>query len=163
MAILASLGALMFCSKLVMELLPNIHLLGMFTILFTVIFRAKALVPIYICVGLTFLYAGFTPYLSPYIYVWLLLWGAAMLLPRRAPRPLLAVLYPLLCSLHGFLFGILCAPLHALSFGMNFDATVTFVLYGLPFDVMHGVGNFVAGLLVLPLSELLRKVLKIKQ
>ena len=157
MAILASLGALMFCSKLVMELLPNIHLLGMFTILFTVIFRAKALIPIYICVGLTFLYAGFTPYLSPYIYVWLLLWGAAMLLPRRAPRPLLAVLYPLLCSLHGFLFGTLYAPAQALLFGLDFKGMIAWIIAGLPWDAVHGISNFCCGILICPLISVLRR------
>ena len=31
------LGALMYASKLIMELVPNVHLLGVFTIAFTVV------------------------------------------------------------------------------------------------------------------------------
>ena len=53
------LGTIMFCSKIIMELLPNIHLLGMLTMTYTLVFRKKALLPIYIYVILNGLYAGF--------------------------------------------------------------------------------------------------------
>ena len=59
MALFAMLGSLMFASKIVMEALPNIHLLGMFTMAFTVVFRAKALIPIYIYVFINGVFAGF--------------------------------------------------------------------------------------------------------
>ena len=48
--IFAMLGTLMFTSKIIMEVLPNIHLLGMLTMVYTVTFRTKALIPIYIYV-----------------------------------------------------------------------------------------------------------------
>lgn len=44
---------MMFTSKLLMEGLPNIHLIGMFTALLTVVYRKRALYPIYIFVFLT--------------------------------------------------------------------------------------------------------------
>lgn len=46
-AILGMLGAVMYASKMVMEFLPNVHLLGVFTVAFTVVYRKKALYPIY--------------------------------------------------------------------------------------------------------------------
>ena len=46
-AIFGMLGALMYASKVFMELLPNVHLLGVFTISFTLVYRKKALYPIY--------------------------------------------------------------------------------------------------------------------
>ncbi|MBQ2750786.1 MAG: hypothetical protein IJF34_13460, partial [Clostridia bacterium] len=46
-AVFGMLGALMFASKIIMEALPNIHLLGMFTVVFTAVYRKKALYPIY--------------------------------------------------------------------------------------------------------------------
>ena len=36
-AVFAMLGALMYASKMIMELAPNIHLLGAFTVAFTVV------------------------------------------------------------------------------------------------------------------------------
>ena len=35
--IFAMLGTLMFCSKIIMEAIPNVHLLGMFTIVYTLL------------------------------------------------------------------------------------------------------------------------------
>ena len=151
-------GTLMFCSKIVMEALPNIHLLGMFTMVFTLVFRKKALIPIYIFVFLTVLYAGFTPWVAPYLYAWTVLWGVTMLLPKRMPGRVKYVVYPLICALHGLSFGVLCAPCQALFFGLNFKGTLAWIAAGLPFDITHAVGNLLAGILVMPLSKLLQKI-----
>ena len=47
-AVFGMLGAAMYASKLLMEFLPNVHLLGVFTIAVTIVYRKKALYPIYI-------------------------------------------------------------------------------------------------------------------
>ncbi len=158
--IFAMLGALMFCSKILMELLPNIHLLGMFTVTFTLIFRAKALIPIYINVFLIGLYGGFDLWWIPYLYIWTVLWALAMLIPKKTPRRLLCIICPILCSVYGFLFGILYAPAEALLFGLDLDQTIAWMISGIGYDVLHGVGNFIAGLLIVPLYELMIKLLK---
>lgn len=158
MILFAMLGTILFCSKIVMEALPNIHLLGILTVTYTVVFRTKALIPLYVYVFVNGVYAGFNVWWVPYLYIWTLLWGATMLIPRRLPRAVLCVVYPLLCGLHGLLFGILYAPAQALMFGLNFQETMAWIAAGFPFDVIHGVGNLVGGLLVLPLSAVLKKV-----
>ena len=152
------LGAMMFCSKFIMEGLPNIHPLAMFIILLTVVYRSRALIPIYLYVILDGLRWGFGIAWLPYLYIWLILWGAAMLLPRSAPRWLKVIVYPVVAMLHGLLFGILYAPAQAVLFGLNFKQTIAWVIAGFPYDVLHGVGNFVMALLVLPMSELLFKL-----
>ena len=53
MAVFSMLGAVMYASKVIMDAAPNIHLLGMFIVAFTVVYRKKALYPIYIFVLLT--------------------------------------------------------------------------------------------------------------
>ena len=55
-AIFAVLGAVMSVSKLVMEIFPNIHLIGMLIVAITVVFRAKALYSIYVFVFLNGLF-----------------------------------------------------------------------------------------------------------
>ena len=45
-AIFGMLGAVMYVSKIIMELVPNVHLLGVFIVAFTVVYRQKALYPI---------------------------------------------------------------------------------------------------------------------
>ena len=154
------LGALLFCSKLLMEWAPNIHFIALFIITFTLVYRAKALVPIYVFVLLTGVYGGFNVWWVPYLYIWLPLWGLAMLLPRRAPAWLLTLLCMLLGGLHGILYGILYAPAQALFFGMSFKMTVAWILSGTPFDVLHAIGNFAACALTVPLFKLLLRLEK---
>lgn len=158
LVLFAMLGMVMFVSKIVMEFLPNIHLLGMLTMVYTLTFRAKALIPIYIYVFVNGLYAGFAVWWVPYLYVWTILWAVTMLLPRRMPRWLCYIVYPLVCGLHGLAFGVLYAPAQALFFHLSWDMTVAWVLAGLPFDAIHAAGNVLAGLLIVPLAELLQKL-----
>ena len=107
MAIFAMLATIMFCSKLVMEFLPNVHLLGALTMVYTVVYRTKALIPIYLYVILNGLYAGFSLWWAPYLYIWTILWGVTMLLPKHMPKKIACVVYPLVCCFHGLAFGTL--------------------------------------------------------
>ncbi len=154
------LAAIMFVSKIVMEALPNIHLLGMLTVTYTLVFRVKALIPIYLYVLLNGLYAGFNVWWIPYLYIWTVLWGVTMLLPQRMPRAASAVVYPLLCALHGLLFGTLYAPAWAIVAKMDFSAMLAWIAAGIPFDLVHAAGNFCVGLLILPLSSTLRRLVR---
>ncbi len=160
MSLFAMFGALMFSSKILMEFLPNIHLIGMFTILFTVVYRYKALIPIYIFVFLSGAFYGFNVWWVPYLYIWTVLWAVAMLIPRNISPKWMLIIYPLICSLHGFLYGILYAPAQAIMFGLDFRETIAWIISGVPFDVIHGISNLIAGLLIYPLSLLLRKLTK---
>lgn len=158
MTLFAMFSAMMFISKIVMEFLPNFHLLGMFTILLTVVYRKKALVPIYIYVFLNGVYSGFNMWWVPYLYIWTVLWAVVMLLPKNMSKKAQIVVYPIICALHGLCFGLLYAPAQAVMFSLNFEQTVAWVVAGLPFDAVHAVGNFLAGLLIYPLSLVLKKL-----
>lgn len=160
MCIFAMLAAVMFVSKLIMELLPNIHLLGVLTMAYTVAFRKKALIPIYVYVFLNGVYSGFASWWFAYLYIWAILFGVTMLVPEKTPKKIAAFIYPAICCLHGLLFGVLYAPAQALIFGFNFEQTLAWIASGFVFDIIHGVSNLFAGLLVLPLSELLKKLMR---
>ena len=152
------LGTLMYCSKVIMSVLPNIHLLGMLTMTYTVVYRTKALIPIYIYVMLDGLFSGFNFWWLPYVYIWTILWAITMLLPKKMPLKIAAIVYPIICALHGFAFGTLYAPAQALMFGLNFEQTIAWIIAGIPFDVIHGVSNIFTGMLVIPFSELMKKL-----
>jgi energy-coupling factor transport system substrate-specific component len=158
MVIFAMLGTLMFCSKIAMEALPNVHLLGALTMVYTIVYRYRALIPVYIYVILNGAFAGFNLWWVPYLYIWTILWGITMLLPRQMPKSVAAVVYPLICGIHGFAFGTLYAPAQALMFGLDFKGMLAWIVAGLPFDLIHGAGNFAMGLLILPLSNLLGRL-----
>ena len=155
MIVFAVFGAMMFALKIAMASLPNIHPLGMFIMLLTVVYRWRALIPIYLYVLLDGLFYGFGTWWIPYLYIWAILWGITMLLPRKMPTAVAAVVYPAVCGLFGIAFGSLYAPVWAIVAGLNLKQTVAWIISGLSFDVMHAVGNAAMGCLVLPLSKVL--------
>ena len=82
-----------------------------------------------------------------------------MLLPKNMPNKLKPVVYILLNGCHGFLFGTLYAPAQALMFNLDGQQLSAWIVAGLPFDAIHGVGNLAAGLLIVPISDFLKKLL----
>lgn len=156
--IFGMLGAIMYISKFVMELFPNIHLIGVFTVAFTVVYKKKALYPIYTYVILNGVFCGFATWWIPYLYLWTVLWGIVMLLPKNMPPKVKPVVYMMVCSAHGFLFGALYAPAQALIYGLNFKSMVAWVIAGLPWDFIHGISNFFCGILIMPIIAILNLI-----
>ena len=160
-AVFAMLGAMMYASKVLMEVLPNIHLIGVFIVAMTVVYRKKALYPLYIFVFVTGLLNGFATWWIPYLYIWAVLWGAVMLLPKNMPKKIRPIVYMVVCGLHGLLYGVLYAPAQAILFGLDFKGMLTWIAAGLPFDITHGISNLLCGVLILPLASVLKKAEKI--
>ena len=155
--IFAMLGTVMFLSDLIMDALPNIHAIAMFTALFTLVYRWKALIPIYVYVGLTGVYAGLALWWIPYLYIWTILWVLVMLIPKKAPDKVKIALSMVFCSLHGILFGLFYAPAQALMYGLNFEKMVGWYLVGIPFDILSLIGNFAMSFLIKPLYKVMKR------
>ncbi len=154
------LGTTMFVSKIITEALPNIHLIGLFIVAFTVVFRVKALIPIYVFVFLTGLYGGFSFWWLPYLYIWDILWLMVMIMPKNLPAKLAAPLYMAVSGIFGLLFGTLYSPAQALLFGYNFEKTIAWIIAGLPYDMIHAISNFLIATLTLPLIKVLKRGIK---
>lgn len=150
------LGSVMYASKILMEFAPNIHLLGTFIVAFTVVYRKKALYPIYIYVLLTGMFYGFATWWIPYLYLWTVLWGVVMLLPAKISPKIQPLVYMIICAAHGFLYGTLYAPAQALLYGLSFKGMIAWIIAGFPFDCIHGVSNFFCGILIVPIIKTLR-------
>lgn len=149
--------SIIYGAQLATAALPNIHLTGMFLVLMTLLFRGKALIPLYLYVFIVGIVNGFNPWWVPYLYIWTVLWAMTMLIPRKIPDRTAKILYPLVCSLHGFLYGVLYSPAQAFLFGLNLKQTLTWIINGIPFDFVHGISNFCMGLLIFPLLKVLRR------
>ena len=161
LATFAMLSAVMTISKLVLEAIPNFHLLAVFTIAMTVVYRAKALYPIYLYVFLQGLIAGFNPWWIPYLYLWTVLWAVTMILPRNMKKVTATVVYTVVCSMHGLLFGTLYAPAQALIFGLSFKGMIAWIVAGLPFDLVHAGHNLILGaVLIMPIIMVLDRTKK---
>ena len=155
-AVFGMLGGVMYASKVLMDVFPNIHLLGMFTMAFTLQYGKKALYPVYIYVLILGLFSGFAAWWVPHLYLWAVLWGVTMCLPRNLPLKIRPIVYMAVCAGHGFLYGTLYAPAQAVLFGLDVQGMIAWIIAGLPFDLIHGISNFCAGALILPLVSVLR-------
>lgn len=158
MAVFGMLGALMYASKMIMEIAPNVHLLGVFTIAFTVVYGKKALYPIYIFILILGVFNGFATWWIPYLYVWTVLWAITMLLPKKMPKKVRPIVYMVVNACHGFLYGTLYAPAQAILFGLSFEKMIAWIVTGLPFDFVHGVSNFLCGILIVPIISILLRL-----
>lgn len=158
MVVFSLLGALMFISKQLLEFLPNIHMLGMFTMLFAIVYRLKGLIPLYIFVLLEGVFCGFNLWWVPYLYIWSVLFFVTLLLPRNMKPRLAIPVYMVVCGLHGLCYGTMYAPFQAIWMGFSFRQMLTWIVAGLPWDCVHAAGNLVMGTLVLPLSRLLMRL-----
>lgn len=156
MAVFSVLGTMMYTSKIIMEAVPNVHLLGVFVIAFTVVYRKKALYPIYIFVFLTGIFSGFATWWIPYLYIWTVLWAITMAVPGWLPAKIKPIIYIAICALHGYMYGILYAPAQALLFGLDYNGMIAWIIAGLPFDIVHGTSNLFCGLLIQPLVKTLQ-------
>lgn len=159
-AVFAILGALMCVSDLVMDSLPNIHIIAPFIVATTVVYGWKAIFPIYVYVFGIGIMSGFGFWWIPYLYVWTVLWGIVMLLPKNMKPQIAPIVYIGVCALHGFLFGVIYSPSQALLFGFDFKQTLAWIAAGIPFDIIHGVSNFVCGILICPIITVLRRAAK---
>lgn len=154
----ALFAALMIAGKEALAFLPNVEIVSLFLMVFTSVYRVHALLPLYVFWAVEAVIYPYPPTVLMYLYVWLFLFGAVMLLPRDRVLP--APVYACISGLFGLLFGLLCAPTHALFFGIGFEGMLAWVAAGFPFDITHALGNFATGLLAPPLIRLLRRLEK---
>ena len=157
LVVFSMLGTLMYISKVLMSALPNIHLIGVFVIATTIVYRKKALYPIYVFVFITGLFNGFAHWWYSYLYIWTALWGVTMLLPhKKLPRKIKPIIYMFLCGLHGLLFSILYLPVDIIFLSISFKQIIPWYISGLPYDILHCAGNFLGGILICPIISALK-------
>ena len=151
--VLSLFGALMFALKMFMEILPNIEPVSLLLMVFTYRFGLKALIPTYIYVGLDVFLHGINIWNVMYLYVWAIIVFAV--LPLRKIRK--GLVFAIVSGLYGLSFGFLCSLTYIFGFGIEF--AFTWFISGLPYDIIHCVGNFCFALfLYIPLPKVMDKI-----
>lgn len=161
LVIFTLLGTILYVSKWTLEGIPNVELVSTLTMVYTLVYRRQALIPIYLFVLLEGIYpALFGLWWYPYLYLWLVLWGLTMLLPKRMPVKLQVPVYCLVCGLFGLAYGTLYSPFQCYVFlGGDWSKTLRWIAVGFfPWDLIHAAGNLALGLLIVPLTSLLREL-----
>ena len=137
-----------------MSFLPNIEPVTTLLICTTLVYGAKAFYPCAIFVLVEGLLYGFGWYFFVYVYIWPILVAAVLLLRRHIAS---YVLWTVFAALYGLFFGPLCC-LEA--FVVNgWRMAFSFWISGIPYDILHCVGNaVVCGALLKPLTTLLMRL-----
>lgn len=155
--VFAMLGALLFGSKILLEAVPNVHPVTMLIMVYTIVYRKKAIFPILIYLVLDTVKWGFAT-MVPYWYIFPLVWLATLALPKRLSGWKLQAAGTVICTLFGLAFGVLYAPWQAVLMHLNLQKMLLWIAAGFYFDLMHAAGNLAASFLILPLVRLLQKI-----
>lgn len=148
-----TLAAMTFGAKWVMAGLPNIEPVSLMVMVFGAVFGWKALFPVAVYVTAEILFYGLGVWNVNYLYIWGILAVAAICL-RRMKSPLG---WAVLSGGFGLMFGALCAPVDIAMGGWGY--AVSKWISGIPFDVMHCLGNFcIAFVLFQPIRRITQKI-----
>ena len=151
---IALLSAILYVSKVALEFLPNVELVSLLTVLYTLVFGKEAFLIVTVFNLFELIQWGFGTWWVSYLYVWPLLVLITLLLKKVIKEEFL--IWSVVSGLFGLIFGSLFAivylpvdPAYALAYWIS----------GLPWDVWHGVCNFVLMLVIgKPLYLLLKKI-----
>jgi len=152
-ALIGMMIATMEAAKNALAFLPNVELVSLLFILYTLSFgwRVLFVVPVFILLEGTIY--GFGLWWLMYLYAWPLLVFVTWLFRRQES----VWFWSILSGIFGLCFGALCSiPIFFISGpAAGFASWVA----GIPFDLVHGTANFVLCLILfVPLRKVLRRV-----
>ncbi len=153
-ALYGVLGALLIVVQVALAPLPNVELVSLLVMVYSVTIGYKALLPVYLFVLVEGLLYGFGLWFVNYCYVWAVLVLVAYALRRHTG----VIVWCLVSAFFGLGFGALCALPYFFIGGPA--SAFAYWLSGIPFDVIHCLGNgLVAALLFRPLRRCMEKLL----
>lgn len=152
-AFAALMAAVMFVAQVALSFLPNIEIVSILVIVSAVAFGRRTLMSIYIFALLEGLCYGFGIWWLNYCYVWTILYIIARLF-KKCQSP---AMWAVISGIYGLSFGLLCAIPYGLTGGIY--AAISYWVSGIPFDLLHCVGNFAVALcLFKPLTQVCRRI-----
>ncbi len=153
--VLALMAALIFGTKVALAALPNVNLNSVLIVLTVVFFGWKSLYAAYIYVLLEGLVFGFSIWWFGYLYVWAILVIVAMFFRKNES----ALIWAVITGIYGLVFGLL---MYLEYFAINGGWEMFFAMWvaGIPYDLTHGISNFVLTLVLYkPLYAVMKKLL----
>lgn len=147
------LSAILFVGQVGMAFLPNIEPVSTLIILYTLTYKRRVFPVIYTFVLLEGVLFGFGIWWVSYLYIWSILALLVLALPKMDS----AVLWAVVSGAFGLSFGALCAIPYLISGGPG--AAFAYWAAGIPYDILHCLGNFVLTLVLYhPLLRLLKRL-----
>lgn len=149
------LSAILFVVQITFSFIPNVELVSLLILLFSQIYKKKTLYIIYTFVMLEGFLYGFGLWWINYLYVWTILYFLVMLFQKERSF----VFWSILSGLYGLFFGALCSIPYFIMGGI--PSGLAYWISGIPFDITHGISNFIVTLFLYnPLYYLIRNLNK---
>ncbi len=143
MILTSLMAAIVFAFQLALAPLPNIEIVSFLFIMYTICFSPKqALIASYIFCLLEGLIFGFGIWWVMYLYVWQIMILVAWIFRKNDS----IIIWAVISGSFGLFFGALCSVPYILTGGLA--AGIAWWLSGLPFDIMHCIGNIVVMLVL---------------
>ena len=138
LVILSMLGSLMFLGQYIFQFIPNIEVVSLFIIIFSLIYRYKILYSITLFIMLMGIFYGFGLWILGYLIIWPLLCVMTIILSKYLKKNYF--IRSLFSATFGFLFG----AFYAIPYIFVGGASLAFVYWisGIVFDIIHMIGNF---------------------
>lgn len=153
--IIGMMSAVLVTVQVALSFLPNIELVSLLIIIFTLVYKWRALLIIYVFIFVEGLIFGFGQWWFSWLYIWPLLFAVVMLFHKVRSF----IYWAIVSCVFGLIFGALnVIPVIAFS---GIYAGLAYWIQGILFDVVHGIGNLVTTILLFhPLYYLINKINK---
>lgn len=135
---IALLSAILYVSKVALEFLPNVELVSLLVILYTLVFGKETFLTVTVFNLFELIQWGFGTWWFSYLYVWPLLCLITLILNKLIKEEILV--WAIVSGCFGLIFGSLFAIVYI---PINLSYALTYWISGLPWDVWHGVCNFI--------------------
>lgn len=147
------MSATLSAGKFALSFLPNIEIVTLLMILYTIYFGKKAILSAFVFTALECMLWGFGLWVIMYMYIWpLLVWFALIFREKKH-----ALFWALLSGMFGLSYGGLCALVYVATSGIN--AGFAWWIAGIPFDIVHGISNFIIMIILFnPLSSVMKRI-----
>ncbi|GFN34386.1 hypothetical protein [Tepidimicrobium xylanilyticum] len=156
-ALIGILSATITAGKLVLSFIPNIEIVTLLFIAYTIVFGYKKVLLISVVFTTTeiFIY-GFATWLLVYYIIWPILIIITELLKRRVKSE---YGYAIIGAIFGYTFGIFFSVVESFFYGAAYGWA--YWVRGLLFDLIHGTSNFIIVLVLLkPILDILNRLKK---
>ncbi|AOR24450.1 hypothetical protein [Clostridium taeniosporum] len=132
------LGAILTVTQIVLNFIPNVEVVTLFIIIYSLIYGKRSIYSVFIFVIMMGLIYGFGTWWFGYILLWPLLNILSCLLSKFIKDNYLIL--SLYSGIFGLLFGFFYAIPNAIFGGIN--AGIAYWISGIPYDIVHGVANY---------------------
>ena len=163
-AIVGVMAAVIEVCKVALAIVPNVELVTFWIIIFSLYLGKKTLFAIPVFIIIEGVIYGFGLWWIMYLYTWPLLAAVTLLLKKMNS----AVMWAVVSGVYGLLYGLFCAIPYIFIGAAGADLTngfrTAFVWWvaGIPWDLVHGVSNFIIMLVLYhPIIRAMKSIKKI--